>query len=65
MYAGIMDDGRKVVVDDSQGTRLVSGTEFFLLNSHVTVLLDGGWQVVRKKRLKPATYGSPFAALRR
>jgi hypothetical protein len=65
MNFAILDDGRKVVVDSSRNqTRMVGGKEFFLGLKYVNVLLDGGWQTVKKERLKPAEYGSPFTALR-
>lgn len=64
MYWGILDDGRQVVVM-SGGIRMVGEKEFFILPSHTQVILDGGFQIVRKDRLKPAQYGTPFEALRR
>jgi hypothetical protein len=60
-----MDDGREVVVLPSGNTRMVKGEEFFIPPAYVEVLLEGGFQVVRKARIKTAPYGSPFEGLRR
>lgn len=64
MYWAILDDGRQVIVMTGK-TRLVSGKEYFLTHEYVEVILDGGLQIVRKSRLKPAEYGSPFASIAR
>jgi hypothetical protein len=62
----MLDDGRQVVVDSSRDqTRVVEGEEFFVSPGHVVVLLEGGWQVIRRKRLRNMEYGSPFGALRK
>lgn len=63
MYWAILDDGRRVIVTNGK-TRKVNGKEHFLLQEYAEVLLDGGIQVVRKDRLKPAQYGSPFEVLK-
>jgi hypothetical protein len=62
VYYAILDDGRSVIVTNGK-TRNVAGKEFFLTHAYVEVILDGGTQIVRKSRLKPAEYGSPFRAL--
>ena len=59
MNGAQLDDGRMVLVSTGN-TRMVGGKEFFLGNGYVEVFLDGGWQVVRKSRLKSASYGNPF-----
>lgn len=64
MYWAKLNDGRRVIVSPSKNpTRMVRGEEHFVDQHHTAVLLDGGWQVVRKERIKPAEYGSPFGAL--
>ena len=64
MTYAILDDGRKVIVDTARGpVRIVGGKEHFIGPNYVNVFLDGGWQTVRKDRLKPVEYGSPFEAL--
>ncbi len=66
MNLGMTDDGRQVVVDSSRDqTRTVDGEEFFVSPAHVVVLLEGGWQVMRRKRLRTMEYGSPFGQLRK
>ena len=73
MNYALLDDGRKVVVDSARNqTRTVTIStdkcfttgEFFLAPAYVSVLLDGGWQAVKRSRLKPAEYGSPFMLLK-
>ena len=64
MYFALLDDGRQVIVTNGP-TRKVGQEEFFLLPAYIEVILEGGFQVVRKDRLKPAQYGTPFEALRR
>ena len=59
------DDGRQVIVDTSrEQVRYVKGEEFFLSPDHVNVLLEGGWQTMRRKRLRNMEYGSPFGVLK-
>ena len=64
MYLALLDDGRYVIVTNG-ATRKVGEKEFFLLPAYTEVILEGGFQVVRRDRLKPAQYGTPFEALRR
>ena len=60
-----LDDGRLILVDSSrQQTRNVGGKDFFLSLNYVNVLLEGSWQVVKKDRLRPAEFGSPFTVLK-
>ena len=66
MNLAMMDDGRQVVVDSARNqVRLVDGKEFFVSPAHVTVLLEGGWQVLRQNRLRHMEYGNPFGGLRK
>lgn len=65
MYNAQLDDGRVVIVDTARDqTRSVGGADHFIDPQHyVRVLLDGGWQTVRSKRLKKMEYGNPFKAI--
>lgn len=67
MFRATLDDGREVLVDTSQEqVRMVKKKEFFVDSlKYVTVLLGGGWQVVRKDRIKKVAYGNPFQELER
>ncbi len=59
-------DGRQCIVDSSVNqVRFVDGEEFFLLDAYVNVLLEGGWQTVRRSRLRNMEYGSPWGQLRK
>lgn len=68
MKWGQMDDGRRVIVDTARiqkrkiTTQLGTG-EYHIDEAYVNVLLDGRWQTVKKSRIKPAVFGSPFGEL--
>lgn len=48
-----LDDGREVIVDSARSQwRMVRGEPERIGTKHVTVLLNGTWQVVAKSRLK-------------
>lgn len=63
MHWASLTDGRHVLVS-AQNTRMVKGKEYFVPGNYAVVLLEGSWQVVRKDKLKPVEYGSPFQSLR-
>lgn len=63
MYWALLNDGRRVIVTNGT-TRKVGKEEFFILPLYTEIILEGGFQVVKKSRLKPAEYGSPFAPMR-
>ena len=66
MNLAILTDGRQCIVDTSrEQVRSVGGEEFFLSPDHVNVLLEGGWQTVRRKSLRNMEYGSPWGPLRK
>lgn len=65
MNWAMLDDTRRVIVDTARNPiRKVKGNEFFVDPAYANVLLDGGWQTVRRSRLKNLGYGSPFEELR-
>lgn len=57
-----LKDGRRVIVTTGK-TRRVSGEEYFIDPAYTEVLLDGGYQIVRKDNLKPVGYGGPWEVL--
>ena len=66
MNLAMLDDGRQALVDSSrEQVRYVDGEEFFLLPEYVNVLLEGGWQTMKRSRLRNMEYGSPWGQLRK